>query len=173
MEEGKVLVKYSSYTDAQKKATQKYRENNKVKINEQRKKYYQARKLKDPNFLEYKRLKAKEYYIRKKIAKDAEPEVEKMFDAIVGSSSVSEEPILKPEEPLTNTPVEEEKKQEEEKQDDGFTVVMSKKRKEPSSKRKESPPKRSKITNLIEADSQVVKPRKRKESLPQEVKVST
>lgn len=66
MEEEK-KIKYSSYTEAQKKATQKYRENNKEKVNEQRKKYYQNRKIKDPNFLEYKRLKAKEYYQKKKL----------------------------------------------------------------------------------------------------------
>lgn len=54
------------YTDAQKRATQKYRENNKDKINAQRKKYYQERKEKDPSFLEYKRQKAKEYYAKKK-----------------------------------------------------------------------------------------------------------
>ena len=62
-----VVIKYSSYTPAQKKATQKYRENNKEKVNEQRKKYYQSRKEKDPKFLEYKRTKAKEYYMKKKL----------------------------------------------------------------------------------------------------------
>lgn len=59
-------VKFSSYTVAQKNATKKYRANNKEKVNEQRKLYYKARKEKDPNFLEYKRQKAKEYYLRKK-----------------------------------------------------------------------------------------------------------
>jgi hypothetical protein len=58
-------IKYSSYTEAQKRAIQKYRQNNKDKINEQRKKYYHERKDKDPSFLEYKRTKAKEYYRRK------------------------------------------------------------------------------------------------------------
>lgn len=61
-----VLIKYSSYTEAQKKATQKYRSNNKEKVNEQRKKYYQTRKEKDPLFLVYKREKAREYYNKKK-----------------------------------------------------------------------------------------------------------
>ena len=72
-----VVVKYSSYTDAQKRATQKYRNNNRDKVNEQRKKYYKDRKESDPNFLEYKRLKAKEYYLRKKAKVDFidEPEV--------------------------------------------------------------------------------------------------
>lgn len=62
-------IKYSSYTPAQKKASQVYRIKNKDKINEQRKKYYQARKESDPAFLEYKRKKAKEYYIKKKLDK--------------------------------------------------------------------------------------------------------
>ena len=64
-----VQIKYSSYTPAQKRATQKYRENNKIKVNEQRKKYYQNRKERDPEFLEYKRMKAKEYYMIKKMSK--------------------------------------------------------------------------------------------------------
>ena len=64
--EEKVIIKYSSYTEAQKRATQKYRQNNKDKINEQRKKYYNERKEKDPDFLKYKREKAKEYYQKKK-----------------------------------------------------------------------------------------------------------
>ena len=59
-------VKYSSYTDAQKKATQKYRLENKEKVNLQRKNYYIDRKEKDPTFLDYKRLKAREYYIKRK-----------------------------------------------------------------------------------------------------------
>jgi hypothetical protein len=57
---------YSSYTDAQKRATNKYREANKEKVNAQRKKYYEERKEKDPDFLQYKRDKAKEYYLKKK-----------------------------------------------------------------------------------------------------------
>lgn len=69
-----VQIKYSSYTPAQKRATQKYRENNKVKVNEQRKKYYQNRKERDPEFLEYKRKKAKEYYAIKKMNKIHQPE---------------------------------------------------------------------------------------------------
>jgi hypothetical protein len=72
-------VKYSSYTPAQKKASQLYRLNNKEKINAQRKKYYQKRKENDPNFLEYKRIKAREYYEKKKLDKvvkaEAKPEV--------------------------------------------------------------------------------------------------
>ena len=61
-----VIIKYSSYTDSQKKAIQKYRENNKQKINELHKKYYENKKQNDPLFLEKKREKAKQYYLRKK-----------------------------------------------------------------------------------------------------------
>ena len=69
------IIKYSSYTPAQKRATMKYRTNNKDKVNEQRKKYYVARKEKDPAFLEYKRMKAKEYYAKKKASKsDVKPD---------------------------------------------------------------------------------------------------
>jgi len=68
-EETTTQIKYSSYTPAQKRASQLYRQKNKDKINEQRKKYYQMRKEKDPDFLEYKRLKAKEYYEKKKLDK--------------------------------------------------------------------------------------------------------
>ena len=64
MDEIKVIK--SSYSEAQKRATKKYRESNKEKVNEQRKKYYLNRKEKDPKFLEYKRIKAKEYYQKKK-----------------------------------------------------------------------------------------------------------
>jgi hypothetical protein len=60
---------YSSYTESQKKATLKYREKNKDKVNEQRKIYYQQRKETDPDFLNYKRAKSREYYQRKKEAK--------------------------------------------------------------------------------------------------------
>jgi hypothetical protein len=67
-------VKYSSYTAAQKKASQLYRLKNKEKINEQRKKYYQTKKANDPTFLEYKRIKAKEYYEKKKLDKVIKPE---------------------------------------------------------------------------------------------------
>jgi hypothetical protein len=74
-EETKLEVKYSSYTPAQKKASQLYRQNNKEKINLQRKKYYQKRKESDPTFLEYKRIKAKEYYEKKKLNKVVKPEV--------------------------------------------------------------------------------------------------
>ena len=67
MEEPKII--YSSYTEAQKRATAKYREANKEKVNAQRKKYYESRKEKDPDFLQYKRDKAREYYLKKKYSK--------------------------------------------------------------------------------------------------------
>jgi hypothetical protein len=68
--EAPITTVYSSYTEAQKRATKKYRENNKDKVNLQRKKYYEERKVKDPSFLEQKRNKAKEYYLKKKSLKD-------------------------------------------------------------------------------------------------------
>jgi len=81
------IVKYSSYTPAQKKASQAYRLKNKEKINEQRKKYYLTRKESDPKFLEYKRTKAKEYYEKKKLDKvvksDISPDVKTDVDVEV------------------------------------------------------------------------------------------
>lgn len=68
MEEQPKII-YSSYTEAQKRATAKYREANKEKVNAQRKKYYESRKEKDPEFLQYKRDKAREYYLKKKHSK--------------------------------------------------------------------------------------------------------
>jgi hypothetical protein len=102
-------VKFSSYTVAQKNATKKYRANNKEKVNEQRKLYYKARKEKDPNFLEYKRQKAKEYYLRKKnekvnyvespLSSDNEPiksesEASQSDPEVTHSSSSESEPEL-------------------------------------------------------------------------------
>ena len=96
-EETKTEIKYSSYTQAQKKASKLYRQNNKEKINAQRKKYYQQRKDNDPTFLEYKRIKAKEYYEKKKLDKVVTPETTPEEPKI-------EEPIKaeleKPDEPL-------------------------------------------------------------------------
>jgi hypothetical protein len=84
MSEETPIVKYSSYTPAQKKASQSYRLKNKDKINEQRKKYYLTRKESDPKFLEYKRTKAKEYYEKKKLDKvvksDISPDVKTDVD---------------------------------------------------------------------------------------------
>ena len=85
-------VKYSSYTEAQKNATKKYRANNKEKVNEQRKLYYKARKEKDPNFLEYKRQKAKEYYNKKKEDKPEELIVDPMpIPVLIRSDNIEED----------------------------------------------------------------------------------
>ena len=89
----KVIIKYSSYTPAQKRATQKYRQNNKEKVNEQRKKYYQLRKEKDPEFLEYKRLKAKEYYQKRKELKVDGLEIP-VLERAETEPKLIEEPIL-------------------------------------------------------------------------------
>jgi hypothetical protein len=88
-------VKFSSYTVAQKNATKKYRANNKEKVNEQRKLYYKARKEKDPNFLEYKRQKAKEYYLRKKNEK---------VNYVESPLSSDNEPIKSESEPSQSDP---------------------------------------------------------------------
>ena len=91
-----IVVKYSSYTDAQKKATKKYRSNNRDKVNEQRKKYYIERKLNDPTFLEYKRTKAKEYYIRKKVIKDSEIDKKDEIIEEVKPSEIIEDKVIEP-----------------------------------------------------------------------------
>lgn len=93
-----VIVKYSSYTEAQKRATQKYRIENKDKVNEQRKLYYQKMKEKNPNFLEYKREKAKMYYLKKKAAKkETEPNADP-------EPKVVTEPKVEPEQLLIKVP---------------------------------------------------------------------
>lgn len=66
------IKKKTKYTEAQKRATLKYRENNRDKVNKQRKIYYENRKKNDPSFLEYKRAKAREYYQKKKVPKNDE-----------------------------------------------------------------------------------------------------
>lgn len=71
----KTIIITSTYSESQKRATKKYRENNKEKVNEQRKQYYIKRKEKDPNFLLYKRTKAKEYYNKKKALKPIKEEI--------------------------------------------------------------------------------------------------
>ena len=87
-------IKYSSYTPAQKKASQLYRLKNKDKINEQRKKYYQTRKESDPTFLEYKRTKAKEYYEKKKLDKVVIPLVSPDVKTEVEVLVVKVDPII-------------------------------------------------------------------------------
>lgn len=82
-------------------SNQKYRMANREKINEQRKKYYQARKEADPKFLEYKRMKSKEYYERKKAKKTEVVPPEKHVemgdnsDSDLSQSSVESKPEVK------------------------------------------------------------------------------
>jgi hypothetical protein len=97
-EEVKSEIKYSSYTPAQKKASQLYRQNNKEKINAQRKRYYQKRKENDPTFLEYKRVKAREYYEKKKLDKVVRP----LYTPEVKEEV--EEPVVEPENPVEVLP---------------------------------------------------------------------
>ena len=72
-ENTEIIESEKKISEAQRKATKKYRENNKEKVNNQRKEYYKNRIASDPEFVEYKRQKAKEYYHRKKaLLKDKE-----------------------------------------------------------------------------------------------------
>ena len=58
------------YSDAQKRASEKYRMNNKDKLNTQRQCYYSKKKEEDPLYLEKKRQKSREYYLKKKNSKE-------------------------------------------------------------------------------------------------------
>jgi hypothetical protein len=84
-------------------SNQKYRMANREKINEQRKKYYQVRKENDPKFLEYKRIKSKEYYERKKAKKAVDVSPEKQVemgdnsDSDLSQSSEESKPEVKEE----------------------------------------------------------------------------
>lgn len=71
-------VRYSSNTPAQRNANKKYRENNKERVNEQRRVYYQKKKEQDPTFLEIKRSKAREYYNKKKSDETTEIKIEEI-----------------------------------------------------------------------------------------------
>lgn len=101
----KIIKVYTTYTDSQKRATKKYRENNRAKVNEQRKVYYQKRKASDPTFLEYKRKKAREYYQSKKTKKIItdkkvlDKEIEKVLDVKPEPEPVVEKPLVIPELP--------------------------------------------------------------------------
>ena len=79
-------TKKTTYTEAQKRAIKKYRENNRDKVNAQRKIYYEHRKARDPEFLVYKKNKAKEYYHKMKEYKKNSTEDKK--DIIDDSNSV-------------------------------------------------------------------------------------
>jgi hypothetical protein len=109
----KTLKVYSTYSEAQKRATKKYRENNKDKVNEQRKKYYQNRKEKDPNFLIYKRQKAKEYYNKKKVNK-AEAKEEVILKE-VKEEFIKSEPVELIIEKVVEHPILDETKEEKKK----------------------------------------------------------
>ena len=101
---------YSSYTESQKKATLKYREKNRDKVNEQRKLYYKQRKENDPQFLEYKRTKSREYYQRKK----SEKEIDVRIDEPKEDEVKEEVPII--EEHKEELPVIEEVKEKPKRQ---------------------------------------------------------
>lgn len=94
MSEENPVIMYSSYTPAQKKASQAYRLKNKDKINEQRKKYYLTRKESDPKFLEYKRTKAKEYYEKKKLDKVVKSDISSDVKTVVDMEVVKVEPSV-------------------------------------------------------------------------------
>jgi hypothetical protein len=68
MTEQITIVIYSTYTDAQKRAIKKYRENNREKVNELAKKYYEDQK-KDPEYMKMKRERSRKYYLKKKAEK--------------------------------------------------------------------------------------------------------
>ena len=98
-----VVIKYSSYTPAQKKATLKYRDANRDKVNQQRKAYYLTRKEADPQFLEYKRQKAKEYYLRKKLSAVLKTTIEPQLDSVADVCKLEEQ--LAPEPDVVSAPV--------------------------------------------------------------------
>jgi len=66
--EPKIIYVYSSYTDAQKRAIKKYADNNRDKINQHMKNYYDKQKKNDPDFLEKRRAASKKAYYKKKKA---------------------------------------------------------------------------------------------------------
>jgi hypothetical protein len=100
------IITKKKYTEAQKRATKKYRENNKDKVNAQRKEYYNKRKEIDPNFLEYKRIKAKEYYQIKKGLKKAIVDEKPVIEEII---VVEEKPVIV-ETPIIDETIQEKKK---------------------------------------------------------------
>ena len=108
MDDKEVIIKYSSYTPSQKKATQKYRELNKDKINEQRKEYYKQRKDSDPDFLEYKRNKAK---IPETVPEPEPVKVEVVIPEPVKEKKPRKKSVKKEPEPIIE-PVKEEIKEE-------------------------------------------------------------
>jgi hypothetical protein len=96
-------VIYSSYTESQKKATLKYREKNRDKVNEQRKIYYKQRKENDPQFLEYKRAKSREYYQRKKAEKEVNVTIDEPKE-----EDKEEDKVIEEQQVIDSKPIEEE-----------------------------------------------------------------
>lgn len=95
-------VRYSSNTPAQRNANKKYRENNKERVNEQRRVYYQKKKELDPTFLEIKRSKAREYYNKKKSDETTETKTEEVAHTEEDSKVEHEEPKTPKEELKTD-----------------------------------------------------------------------
>lgn len=95
-------VRYSSNTPAQRNANKKYRENNKERVNEQRRVYYQKKKDVDPTFLEIKRSKAREYYNKKKLDETTETKTEEIEHTEEDSKVEHEESETPKEEPKTD-----------------------------------------------------------------------
>lgn len=91
-------VRYSSNTPAQRNANKKYRENNKERVNEQRRVYYQKKKELDPTFLEIKRSKAREYYNKKKSDETTEIKIEEIGHTEEDSKVENTEPKTPEEE---------------------------------------------------------------------------
>jgi hypothetical protein len=95
-------VRYSSNTPAQRNANKKYRENNKERVNEQRRVYYQKKKEQDPTFLEIKRSKAREYYNKKKSDETTETKTEEVAHTEKDSKVEHAEPETPKEESKTD-----------------------------------------------------------------------
>ena len=55
MEEPQVIIIYKTYSEAQKRANKKYANNNRDKINNNMKKYYNRKKETDPTYLQKRR----------------------------------------------------------------------------------------------------------------------
>jgi len=89
-----IEIKYSSYTPAQRKASEQYRLKNKDKINAQRKLYYQQKKLADPVYALSKKYKAKEYYEMKK-AKETIKNITSLYSEEAELSPEAEQLIIK------------------------------------------------------------------------------
>lgn len=117
----KTIVITSTYSESQKRATQKYRDNNKDKVNQQRKQYYLNRKEKDPNFLVYKRNKAKLYYYKKKLLKQIKNESDNSITDNYEKNDegelikIREDDNIKPEPKVIEHPLLDETKEEKKK----------------------------------------------------------